>query len=53
MGLLRYLAGFAISVFTCGIGGLVDVLWPLFDSKNRTLHDMVVGSVVIDVRQIY
>lgn len=53
MGLVRYLAGFGISVFTCGIGGLLDVLWPLWEGKKRTLHDMVVGSVVIDVRQIY
>lgn len=47
MGLVRGVVGWAISAFTCGLGGLVDVLWPLFDSKNRTIHDMVVGSVVI------
>jgi uncharacterized RDD family membrane protein YckC len=47
MGLLRWLAGWAISALTCGIGGLVDLLWPIFDDKKRTLHDMIVGSVVI------
>lgn len=52
MGLLRGLVGWAISAFTCGLGGLLDVLWPLFDDKNRTLHDMVVGSVVIRDREL-
>jgi uncharacterized RDD family membrane protein YckC len=47
VGLLRWLVGWAISAFTCGLGGLLDVLWPLFDAKKRTIHDMVVGSVVI------
>lgn len=49
MGLLRWLVGWAISTFSCGIAGLVDVLWPIFDDRNRTLHDMIVGSVVIKV----
>jgi uncharacterized RDD family membrane protein YckC len=47
MGLVRWIVGSAISAFTCGLGGLLDVLWPLFDDKKRTLHDMVVGAVVI------
>lgn len=49
MGLLRWLVGWAISTFSCGLAGLVDVLWPLFDDRKRTLHDMIVGSVVIKV----
>lgn len=31
------------------ISGLLDVLWPLWDSKHQTLHDKLVGSVVIHV----
>jgi uncharacterized RDD family membrane protein YckC len=26
---------------------ILDYLWPLWDSKNQTLHDKVVGSVVV------
>ena len=31
------------------IPGLLDVLWPLWGSKHQTLHDKLVGSVVIQV----
>jgi uncharacterized RDD family membrane protein YckC len=30
-----------------GILLLVDLLWPLWDKRNQTLHDKVVGSVVV------
>lgn len=46
MGIVRGVVAWAISAFTC-FGGVIDLIWPWFDSKNRTLHDMVVGSVVI------
>ena len=26
------------------------MLWPLWDSKNQTLHDKAVGTVVIRIR---
>jgi uncharacterized RDD family membrane protein YckC len=29
--------------------GLVNILWPLWDSQNQTLHDKAVGTVVIRV----
>jgi uncharacterized RDD family membrane protein YckC len=32
---------------TAGIGYLVDYLWPLFDDRNRALHDIVVDSLVV------
>ena len=35
------------SSLTLGLAPLVDVLWPLWDEENRTLHDMVVDSRVI------
>jgi len=31
------------------IPGLLDVLWPLWDRKRQTLHDKLVGSVVVQV----
>jgi uncharacterized RDD family membrane protein YckC len=30
--------------------GLLDVLWPLWDAKNQTLHDKAVGTVVLRTR---
>jgi uncharacterized RDD family membrane protein YckC len=51
VGLLRWFVGFVISVVTLGIGGLIDVLWPLWDGQKQTLHDKVVKSVVVQVRQ--
>lgn len=33
------------------IGTLLDVLWPLWDGKNQTLHDKVAKSVVVISRQ--
>jgi uncharacterized RDD family membrane protein YckC len=32
------------------IGGLLDILWPLWDAKNQTLHDKAVGSLVVRTR---
>jgi uncharacterized RDD family membrane protein YckC len=32
------------------IGGLIDILWPLWDSRNQTLHDKAIGSVLIHIR---
>jgi len=31
------------------IPGLLDVLWPLWDGKHQTLHDKLVGSVVVEI----
>jgi uncharacterized RDD family membrane protein YckC len=33
-----------------GIGGLLDVLWPLWDRNNQTLHDKVVHTLVVRAR---
>ena len=46
---LRYIVYGALAAFTCGLGGLLDGLWPLWDSKRQALHDKVVNSVVVDV----
>jgi uncharacterized RDD family membrane protein YckC len=39
-----------VGSFTVGILPLLDYLWPLWDKRNQTLHDKVVGSVVIRVQ---
>ena len=31
------------------IGGLLDVLWPLWDARKQTLHDKVVSTLVVKV----
>jgi uncharacterized RDD family membrane protein YckC len=40
----------AVVNFFCGIFGLVDGLWPLWDDRNQALHDKVAKSVVIRVQ---
>jgi uncharacterized RDD family membrane protein YckC len=32
------------------IGGLLDILWPLWDKRNQTLHDKAIGSLLIRIR---
>lgn len=34
--------------FLCSLGSLLDVLWPLWDDKNQTIHDKAVGGVVVE-----
>ena len=29
------------------IGGILDILWPLWDQQNQTLHDKAAGTVVL------
>ncbi len=45
---LRWLVAGALG-FLCGIGSLLDALWPLWDPKRQALHDKAVSTVVIDV----
>lgn len=50
IGLGRGLARWAIQLplaLPCGIGTLLDVLWPLWDERKQAIHDKVAGSVVI------
>jgi uncharacterized RDD family membrane protein YckC len=42
---IRVLVG-AVLPFTI-IGGILDVLWPLWDPQNQTLHDKAAGTVVL------
>ena len=46
---IRWLVATALS-FACGIGALIDALFPLWDDKKQTIHDKVANSVVIDTK---
>src|SRR2546423_2253971 len=37
----------AVLNFLCGLLGLLDGLWPLWDQQNQTWHDKAVSSVVV------
>lgn len=43
----RELIMIALSSATCGVGFLLDFLWPLWDDKNQTLHDKAINGIVI------
>ena len=40
---------FAAAVLTLVpfVGSLLDLLWPLWDPRNQTLHDKAAGTVVL------
>jgi uncharacterized RDD family membrane protein YckC len=42
-----YLLFQVVGGFLFGLPWLIDVLWPLWDSTNRALHDMIVRSHVV------
>jgi len=44
-GFLRWLITFLFGLISCV--SIIDVLWPLWDDKNQTLHDKVVGAVAL------
>lgn len=46
---VRWVVPQALFFLTCGIGGLLDGLWPLWDPKRQAIHDKVAGTQVIDV----
>jgi uncharacterized RDD family membrane protein YckC len=43
----RLLFEYLVSLATCGIGGLVDVAWILWDRRRQALHDKVARTVVV------
>ena len=46
---LRVLVAFALG-FLCGIGQLVDILFPLWDPMRQTLHDKAANSLVVETQ---
>lgn len=47
MAIVRYLIAGAISAITCGVYGLLDYLWPLWDDDKKRLTDKIVKFSVV------
>lgn len=47
MAFVRYIVAQLISSLTCGIGGVLDYLWPLWDAENKRLTDKVLKFGVV------
>lgn len=45
---VRWIVGIGLSLL-CGIGALLDGLWPLWDPKRQALHDKPAKTLVVDV----
>jgi uncharacterized RDD family membrane protein YckC len=43
----RLVFAYVLSLLTCGIGGVVDVAWILWDERRQALHDKVARTVVV------
>jgi uncharacterized RDD family membrane protein YckC len=43
----RYLIRAALSQVTCGIYGIVTLLWPLWDDRRQTLEDKMLSTLVV------
>ena len=46
---LRWLTAGALGLL-CGVGSLIDVLFPLWDPKRQTIHDKAANTLVIDLK---
>lgn len=46
----RLLFEYLVTVATCGVGGLVDVAWILWDKRRQALHDKVARTIVVRAR---
>jgi uncharacterized RDD family membrane protein YckC len=44
-GFLRWLMAFVFGLVSCV--SILDLLWPLWDEKNQTLHDKVLTSIAV------
>ncbi len=47
MAFVRYLVAGLLSGVTCGIYGLLDYLWPLWDPEKKRLTDKIVKMSVV------
>ncbi len=48
MAFVRVLVASAISFVTCGIAGLLDLLWPLWDQDKKRLTDKILNFSVVN-----
>lgn len=51
MSFARYLIASAISQVTCGIYGIVDLVWPAFDADRQRLTDKILKYNVVQLDQ--
>ncbi|MGH1492962.1 MAG: RDD family protein [Acidimicrobiales bacterium] len=47
MAFVRVLVAWLLSTFTCGIGGFLDILWPLWDQDKKRLTDKILNMSVV------
>ncbi len=47
MAIVRWLVASAISIVTCGIYGILDLLWPLWDADKARLTDKILKFKVV------
>jgi uncharacterized RDD family membrane protein YckC len=47
MAFVRILVASLLSGLTCGIGGLLDLLWPLWDQDKKRLTDKILNMSVV------
>jgi uncharacterized RDD family membrane protein YckC len=45
----RHVFVYLISLVTCGIAGIVDVAWILWDKRRQALHDKIANTLVVKV----
>ncbi len=47
MAFVRILVANLLSGLTCGVGGLLDILWPLWDQDKKRLTDKILNMSVV------
>lgn len=47
MAFVRWLVAGLIALFTCGIGGILDYLWPLWDPEKKRITDKILKFSVV------
>ena len=47
---MRWVISFLLGLVPFLLGTLLDLLWPLWDDVNQTLHDKGANTIVVDVR---
>jgi uncharacterized RDD family membrane protein YckC len=45
--IFRWFVPQLLSNFSCGLFGLLDILWPLWDTNKQALHDKMFNSIVV------
>jgi uncharacterized RDD family membrane protein YckC len=47
MAIVRYLVAGLLSSVTCGVYGILDILWPLWDSERKRITDKILKNSVV------